>query len=154
MKKPTTGDVHDRMVKIPLEQRLRAAPPPAPKSLNVYEARPLTFSAFQTVNEVRCTEWHGEHPKNTWSLADWAVALAGEVGELCNVVKKLNRSRDGIRGNDVEDAELRRRLEDELADVVTYAFVLASHAELDLGEACIRKFNAVSEKHGLCTLLG
>jgi len=71
-----------------------------------------------------------------WSIADWSNALAGEVGELCNVVKKIRRG-DEI---DVKDAGK------ELADIVIYADLLASRLGLDLGDCVRDKFNEVSDR--------
>jgi len=75
--------------------------------------------------------------------------LAGEVGEACNVIKKLERERRGIRGSraTVED------LADELADVVICTDLIAMQYDIDLDAAVERKFNATSEKVGLQTRL-
>jgi len=96
----------------------------------------LTFEQFRKANVNRnaqsfpgCNEWEG---------VDWGNALAGEVGEACNVVKKIKR--DGYSVNRVD------ALEKELADVVCYADLLASHYGIDLGEAVRSKFNEVSDR--------
>ncbi len=75
--------------------------------------------------------------------------LAGEVGEACNVIKKLERERRGIRGSraTVQD------LADELADVVICTDLIAMQYGIDLDAAVERKFNATSEKVGLVTRL-
>lgn len=79
----------------------------------------LSFAALRAANLERCR--HGFHHEiDSWSLSDWAVAVGGEVGEALNVVKKLNRERDGIVGNTRSAAELLGDLQDELADVVIY----------------------------------
>ena len=108
----------------------------------------MTFDEFQRVNAERCAVWHGGVE---WGLNEWAVAMAGECGEACNIIKKLNRYRDGLVGNSEEESReaLDEALADELADTVTYAFLLADAAGINLGEACALKFNRVSEKHGL-----
>ena len=105
----------------------------------------MTFREFQKINTERCEEWHSI---DGWSLSDWAVAMAGECGEACNVVKKLNRKRDSIENQDASDSWLREQLADEIADTVTYAFLLAERAGLYMDDIVIRKFNRVSEKHG------
>ena len=46
----------------------------------------LTFAELRDANVTRCNE--SFHPVDAWSGTDWACALAGEVGEACNVVKK------------------------------------------------------------------
>ena len=64
---------------------------------------------------------------------------------MCNVVKKLERERLGLRGSraTLED------LADELADVVICADLLAKAANINLDEAVARKFNKTSEKYNL-----
>jgi len=91
--------------------------------------------------------WHPAGLRS-WSLSDWYTALAGECGEAGNVIKKLNRVRDGIVGNKETPEQLRQSLGDELADVYLYLDLLAQAAEIDLPAAIERKFNAVSERHG------
>lgn len=71
-----------------------------------------------------------------------STELAGEVGEACNVVKKLEREVLGLRGSrDTED-----HLAEELADVVICASLLANKYSIDLQAAVVKKFNATSEK--------
>lgn len=99
------------------------------------------------INLQRCLRWHPAGI-NSWSLSDWAVALAGEVGELCNVVKKLNRERDGLAGNTVDGRDLRVMLEKECADVYIYLDLFCTAAGFDLATAVRAKFNEVSERNG------
>jgi NTP pyrophosphatase (non-canonical NTP hydrolase) len=74
--------------------------------------------------------------------------MAGEAGELCNVVKKLNRERDGLPGNRLTADELRAELRKEIADVYLYLDLLAQREGIDMAEAIREKFNEVSEKNG------
>lgn len=71
--------------------------------------------------------------------------LAGEVGEACNVIKKLERERLGLKGSRTSVMELA----DELADVVICADLTAMDAGIDLRTAIIHKFNETSRKNGL-----
>ena len=71
--------------------------------------------------------------------------LAGEVGEACNVIKKLERERLGIRGS----RDTVEHLAEELADVVICADLIAMSEGIDLNAAVAAKFNATSEKVGL-----
>ena len=64
--------------------------------------------------------------------------MAGEVGELCNLLKKIRRGED----IDPEDVEM------EMADVAIYLDLVAHHAGIDLGEAIRHKFNRDSVKRG------
>jgi NTP pyrophosphatase (non-canonical NTP hydrolase) len=107
----------------------------------------MEMEHFARVNLTRCLRWHPEG-LNSWSLSDWAVALAGETGELCNVVKKLNRIRDQLAGNKagVDEAGLRAALADEIGDVFAYLDLVAQAAGLSLEHCARDKFNRVSER--------
>ena len=94
----------------------------------------MEFSEFQRANEKRCNE--AFHPLDEWTETDWGCALAGEVGELCNLLKKRRR------GEFID----RDQVADELADVLAYAFLVGSKLGIDVGEATARKFNEVSER--------
>lgn len=74
------------------------------------------------------------------------TAVTGELGEAANVVKKLNRVRDGIPGNAQSEAELRAALREEVADVFIYLDLLAQSQGFDLADAVREKFNKTSRK--------
>lgn len=74
-----------------------------------------------------------------------AAELGGEVGELLNVVKKLEREERGWPGSRATDTDF----EDECADVLICLDKLARRKGVDLVSATIRKFNATSDKVGL-----
>jgi NTP pyrophosphatase (non-canonical NTP hydrolase) len=109
-----------------------------------------TFRYVGQVNLARCLRWHPAG-LNSWSLSDWAVALAGEVGEACDVIKKLNRLRDNLVGNhkasQLTNESLMGELANELADVYLYLDLLAQAAQIDLPAAIRAKFNVVSERN-------
>lgn len=112
----------------------------------------LKFNELRVASLSRCNKWHPEGI-NSWSLSDWATAAVGEMGELCNVIKKQNRSRDGIGGNKtsdhvLNDDEIKIQIERELADTVIYLDLLAASEGIDLGKAVRDKFNEVSERAG------
>lgn len=109
----------------------------------------LTFAELRAANTSRCARWHPGGVAD-WPLAEWSNAVTGEFGEACNVIKKLNRIRDGIVGNKPGETEetLRRALADELADTLIYLDLLALRAGIDLDLAVIRKFDAVSIREG------
>ena len=85
-------------------------------------SEPLTFDAFQEGNAARCEK---AFPMcDDWTLNDWAVALAGEVGEMCNLLKKDRRGlasdeRYDLNGPYQEMA--REAVVSELCDIITYA---------------------------------
>lgn len=76
------------------------------------------------------------------------TAVAGELGEAANVVKKLNRVRDGIPGNTETESQLRSALADEVADTFIYLDLLAQAAGFDLSSAIADKFQKTSAKIG------
>lgn len=90
-------------------------------------------------------------PGSERSLSYWGNALAGEVGEACNLMKKVERGdfklEDTIVDNHTgERITVRHALAKELADVVTYCALLALHTGTDLGTATELKFNEISER--------
>ena len=84
---------------------------------------------------------------NQLTLSYRGNELAGEVGEACNVIKKLERERLGIRGS----RDTLKHLAEELADVIICCDLIAMDCGLDLDAAVRAKFNATSEKVGLRT---
>lgn len=63
-----------------------------------------------------------------WMVLHTALALAGEVGEVANVVKKFDRGDFGKR-------TLVERLRDELPDVLIYLVILSETVGVDLTKA-------------------
>lgn len=111
----------------------------------------LSFDTLRAYSVDRCeTSYNGI---NRWSPTDWGCALAGETGELCNVLKKMlrNKTSPGIAATPYE--ELYRKAKEELADVVIYADLLAKRLDIDLGLAVIEKFNRTSVKIGSSIML-
>jgi len=66
----------------------------------------------------------------------WGCALAGEVGEACNLIKK--HERDG------EDIKEKLRL--ELADIFNYLVLIAGVYEINLEEAIFEKIEILQER--------
>jgi NTP pyrophosphatase (non-canonical NTP hydrolase) len=71
-----------------------------------------------------------------------AAKIAEEAGEAINLVFKLV----GFRRESYDVEEIRRRLGDELADVVITAYVCARVCEVDLWEALERKLDMEIER--------
>ena len=105
-----------------------------------------TFNSLREANTHRQQLWDAG---NQIDLAYRGNELAGEVGEACNVIKKLVRERLGIRGSRATLAQLA----EELADVVICTDLIAMSEGIDLNAAVAAKFNATSEKVGLPTRL-
>jgi NTP pyrophosphatase (non-canonical NTP hydrolase) len=105
-----------------------------------------TFNTLRDANQARHAEWFKD---KSVSLLYRATELAGEAGELCNVVKKLHRENLGVKGS---KAEL-EQLADELADVVISADLFGMHLGIDIATAIEKKFNETSRKYRLKTKL-
>lgn len=94
----------------------------------------IRLNEFRRANLKRSAEVF--FPIDSWTPAQYACALAGEVGEACNLIKKQ------FRGDEISTKEIA----DELADVLVYLDLLAARLDIDLVEALISKFNEVSAR--------
>lgn len=75
--------------------------------------------------------WEPYHtPKNL------AMALASEVGELCDVLRWLTPE-ESVRAG--ADPVLREALADELADIANIVLLLSAHTGIDLSDAVAAK---------------
>ena len=106
----------------------------------------LHFSKLREANVRRCEEVF--HKLDDWSPTDWATAMAGECGEVCNEVKKLRRldSADSVLDSSAMREYLTTLIGNELADLIIYADLLAARMGIDLSERIKFKFNEVSDK--------
>lgn len=109
----------------------------------------LTIGRLLMINLRRCEEDFG-HKISDWSILEWGGATAGEVGEACNVAKKLVRIRDGFEkmNKGATKEELKSKLGKEMADTIHYMCLWSIAAGVDLEEALIETFNTVSEEQG------
>ena len=107
----------------------------------------MTFQRFSALNNARCRDGFNHDPAS-WSASDWMVATMGELGEAANVLKKLNRERDGIKGNTVTAQVLREKLAGELADTFIYLDLMCQALGIDLETAVRRTFDAKSREIG------
>lgn len=73
--------------------------------------------------------WFGDTGAHK-SLAHHTLALAGEVGEFANIVKKIDRG-----SLDIRDATVRYDLAMELTDVFTYMLNIAGLLNVDLSKS-------------------
>lgn len=108
----------------------------------------LTFLELAAKNARRCEE--SFHRIEMWSETDWMTAVAGEVGEAANLIKK--RRRLSTPNNTQEknyNAELHiNNVIDELADAVIYIDLLCTRMGGNLEEGIRRKFKEVSKRVG------
>lgn len=104
----------------------------------------MKFETLRGANIIRHKEW-GNSPN--LSLSFRGNELAGETGEACNELKKLDRQLLGMAGGKSDLSGII----DEIADVVICADLIAMDLDIDLGEAVRDKFNKTSDKHGFET---
>lgn len=102
---------------------------------------------LRRANIIRDEEMTGG--KKTFSLSFRGNELAGEVGEACNILKKLDREKLGIVGSRARPDQL----EEELADIIICVDLIALEFGIDLRSAVIRKFNKTSTERELKTLM-
>jgi NTP pyrophosphatase (non-canonical NTP hydrolase) len=107
----------------------------------------LTLADLREANVKRENEWD---PGAVQTLEFYGNELAGEVGEACNVIKKLARERLGLRGSRATVSQLAG----ELADILICVDLVAMRAGIDLTSAVRETFDATSTKYGLKTTLG
>lgn len=105
-----------------------------------------SLALLRKANLERQAEWC---PDQTPDLSFRGNELAGEIGEACNVIKKLERQRLGWRGS----RDTIEHLAEELADGIICIDLVACQVGIDLWPAVVAKFNAVSEGRGLSTRL-
>lgn len=94
-----------------------------------------TFFDYQTA-QMRTAKPHG--------LLYVAVALAGEVGEACNEVKKLQRDDKGALTN-----ERRDKIVDELGDVLWYLTQFARELGVSLAQVAERNVRKLEARYDL-----
>ena len=113
------------------------------------------LSELKKVNEKRSLEGF-KMKLSDWSLSQWSNAVAGETGELCNIIKKVERGDFHKRPENASDnieynnayaaAQYREEIGKEAADIVIYLDLLCSREGIDLGTEIVKKFNEVSKR--------
>lgn len=110
----------------------------------------LTFNALRQANLKRLPLFknaqgepaHSEPDGSDWSPSQWLQAVVGELGELANLMKKVDR------GDFSEDQmeEITKEIGYEIADVQIYLDILAFRLGINLGRITEEKFNVTSKK--------
>ena len=107
----------------------------------------MNLSEFSAANAYRCdNDYHHPFPPegtptrrhDSWSPSDWMTAIAGEVGEAANLIKKRRR------GQEIDTKDILH----ELADAVIYIDLLVTALGGDLETAIREKFNLTSDRIG------
>ncbi len=95
------------------------------------ETTPVADLRAAIVAFAEARGWGPYHtPKNL------VMALASEVGELCDLFRWLTPEQSQAVG---ADAKLREAVADELADVANIVLLLSEHTGIDLSEAVAAK---------------
>lgn len=115
----------------------------------------LSFETFRIANRTRSKRFFEPATVDNWSPADTLVGMIGELGEACNVMKKLKRAQLGMvnknkegRQIDTLTDEVRYKLMEEFAGAMLYFDQLAEHFGIDWQEAIEYTYNSKSEELG------
>jgi len=109
----------------------------------------LDLAAMRPVNVQRAIE--GFNCYDNQPLTYWTTALAGEVGELCNMIKKMQRvEKGGLDGGSSYTAKdiTKEMLKEEIGGIAIYLDLLASQLDISLEDAIIDTFNSKSARYG------
>lgn len=133
----------------------------------------LTFAELREKSLSRTKRWHEK--SEPWAPSDWAIAAAGEGGELVdavldlcmlvmiikghegqalNALKKLRRIQTDAPNLNEPDRHLKsvkeatNKIAQEMADWILYLPQLADSLGIDLEEAVKRTFNNKSIEYG------
>jgi NTP pyrophosphatase (non-canonical NTP hydrolase) len=106
---------------------------------------PITDYGHTTLRKANISRDLIWNPERNITLSFRGVELAGEVGEACNMIKKMERVRLGIRGTTATLQELAQ----ELADIIICVDLIAMGLGIDLDQAVQEKFNETSLKYGI-----
>ena len=83
------------------------------------------------------------YPRRLENLEYPTLGLAGEAGEVANIVKKIQRDHGGM----IND-EIRAKLKDELGDVLWYISACADELGITLDEIAAYNVNKLAKRHG------
>ncbi|MEP6944369.1 MAG: nucleoside triphosphate pyrophosphohydrolase family protein [Acidobacteriota bacterium] len=83
------------------------------------------------------------YPRRLENLEYPTLGLAGEAGEVANVVKKVQRDHGGVMND-----EIRAKLKDELGDVLWYISACADELDLTLTEIAKYNVEKLAKRHG------
>ena len=98
----------------------------------------MNISKFQEMNSKRNIFFESKRGVQ-FDIFDWALAIAGESGELCNLLKKVKRK-------DFLISDKKKEILQELADIITYCDLAMTNLEANTEEELIDKFKIVSKR--------
>ena len=82
------------------------------------------------------------YPRRKENLEYPTLGLAGEAGEVANIVKKIERDHAGVITE-----EVRNKLKDELGDVLWYISACADELGLTLAEIAEYNVKKLAKRH-------
>jgi NTP pyrophosphatase (non-canonical NTP hydrolase) len=97
----------------------------------------MNFEEYQDAASVTAL-----YPNRLKNLEDPTLGLAGEAGEVANIVKKIQRD----FGGEITD-EIRAKLKDELGDVLWYISACADELNLTLTEIAEFNVEKLAKRH-------
>ena len=113
----------------------------------------LDLAELREKNETRANEWRRDRTTQSRTPLTFSTTeLAGEVGELCNEIKKVERKTYGLAGGKTLE-EAFPKICEELADVVICADLIGMKLGINLPSIVRDKFNKTSDKNGMTTKL-
>ena len=86
------------------------------------------------------------YPRRLQNLEYPTLGLAGEAGEVANIVKKIQRDHGGVINDDV-----RVQLKDELGDVLWYISACADELGITLDEIAEYNVAKLAKRHNRTT---
>jgi NTP pyrophosphatase (non-canonical NTP hydrolase) len=97
----------------------------------------MTFEEYQSAAGKTAL-----YPRRSSNIEYPTLGLAGEAGEVANIVKKIQRDNDGILTD-----ETRAKLKDELGDVLWYISACADELGLTLAEIADFNIDKLAKRH-------
>lgn len=97
----------------------------------------MNFEEYQDAASVTAL-----YPNRLKNLEYPTLGLAGEAGEVANIVKKIQRD----FGGEITD-EIRAKLKDELGDVLWYISACADELNLTLAEIAEFNVEKLAKRH-------
>lgn len=104
-------------------------------SISISDLRALQKN-FDLTHNVKGKSFYTDiTEENISELEHLAVCLAGEVGEFCNVLKKM------VRG-DVDAIKGKEALSEELADCLIYIIKISNQYKIDIEKETLNKIKS------------
>ncbi|MBV6496950.1 MAG: hypothetical protein DYH05_04425 [Acidobacteria bacterium ACB1] len=97
----------------------------------------MNFEDYQTAASKTAL-----YPRRMSNVEYPTLGLAGEAGEVANIVKKIQRDHNGVLTD-----ETRAKLKDELGDVLWYISACADELGLTLAEIADFNIQKLAKRH-------